>query len=61
MGNAQSIEFLGEVGGQAAESNDHGRLVLSYENSCLHEADVKLLEPRGWINDEIVGFVFEWV
>ena len=59
MGNIQSIEFLGEVGGEDDEVDDRGPLVLSYENSCLYAADVKLLEPRGWINDEVVGFVFE--
>ena len=34
-------------------------IVLSYEDSLLYQADVKLLEPGGWINDKIVGFAFE--
>ena len=59
MDNLHLTEFLGEVGGQGEEVNDRGPLVLSYKNSCLYEADVKLLERRGWINDEVVGFVLE--
>ena len=42
-----------------SDEMDNGEIVLSYGDSLLYEADVRLLEPRGWINDSIIAFVFE--
>ncbi|XP_062516455.1 sentrin-specific protease 8-like [Corticium candelabrum] len=35
-------------------------LVLSYYDSVLRQSDVLLLEPPHWINDRLIGFVFEY-
>ncbi|KAM8877515.1 sentrin-specific protease 8 [Synchiropus splendidus] len=35
-------------------------VVLSYENSLLRRSDVFLLEGPHWLNDQIIGFAFEY-
>lgn len=35
------------------------QVVLSYEDSCLYEEDVHLLEEGNWLNDKIVDFYFQ--
>ncbi|XP_065066692.1 sentrin-specific protease 8-like isoform X2 [Rhopilema esculentum] len=42
------------------EDMTQGAVVLSYGNSLIYEKDFQLLEPRGWINDTIVGFALEY-
>ena len=41
------------------EMAPQGKIVLSYGDCLLREADVKLLDRGGWINDKIIGFAFE--
>lgn len=36
------------------------RIVLSYNDSLLHESDVQLLESNNWLNDRIIGFTYEY-
>ena len=57
MGGTESV--AGSVIG--SDEIGEGKIVLKYGDSLLREADVRLLEPGGWINDIIVGFIFEWV
>ena len=35
-------------------------VVLSYHDSVLRHSDLLLLEPPRWINDRLIGFVFEY-
>ncbi|KAM9826206.1 sentrin-specific protease 8 [Syngnathus typhle] len=37
---------------------DH--VVLSYQDSLLRRSDVSLLEGNHWLNDQIIGFTFEY-
>jgi sentrin-specific protease 8 len=34
--------------------------ILSYYDSLLRQSDVSLLEPPNWLNDQIIGFAFEY-
>ena len=36
-------------------------IVLSYHNSLLRKSDVTLLDEPNWLNDNVIGFYFEWV
>ncbi|XP_066935690.1 sentrin-specific protease 8-like [Clytia hemisphaerica] len=33
---------------------------LSYHNSCLDEQDIVLLNDGCWLNDKVIGFMFEY-
>ncbi|XP_051919324.1 sentrin-specific protease 8 [Hippocampus zosterae] len=35
-------------------------VVLSFQNSLLRRSDVSLLEGPHWLNDQIIGFAFEY-
>nr|XP_056721877.1 sentrin-specific protease 8 [Euleptes europaea] len=35
-------------------------VVLSYMDSLLRQSDVSLLDPPCWLNDQIIGFAFEY-
>ncbi|NXG53740.1 SENP8 protease, partial [Psilopogon haemacephalus] len=35
-------------------------VVLSYMDSLLRQSDVALLDPPNWLNDQIIGFAFEY-
>lgn len=35
-------------------------VVLSYQDSLLRRSDVALLEGPNWLNDQVIGFVFEY-
>ncbi|NXX45988.1 SENP8 protease, partial [Tricholaema leucomelas] len=35
-------------------------VVLSYKDSLLRQSDVALLDPPNWLNDQIIGFAFEY-
>nr|CAB3265972.1 sentrin-specific protease 8-like [Phallusia mammillata] len=35
-------------------------VVLNYHDSLLRNSDVKLLEEGNWLNDNIIGFMFEY-
>ncbi|XP_075392271.1 sentrin-specific protease 8 [Tenrec ecaudatus] len=35
-------------------------VVLSYMDSLLRQSDVSLLDPPSWLNDQIIGFAFEY-
>lgn len=35
-------------------------IVLSYHNTCLTKDDVQLLENKSWLNDKLIGFMFEY-
>ena len=35
------------------------KIVLSYNNSCLVEDDIRTLDNGAWLNDKIIGFVYE--
>ena len=37
------------------------KTVLSFYDSLLKESDVNTLTEGCWLNDKIIGFVFEWV
>ncbi|KAM8972207.1 sentrin-specific protease 8 [Pelodytes ibericus] len=37
------------------------RVVLSYGDSLLRSSDVALLDPPHWLNDNIIGFIFEYL
>ena len=34
-------------------------IVLNFEDSLLRKSDVELLERGRWLNDKIIGFMFE--
>lgn len=34
-------------------------IVLNFYDSLLRKSDVKLLEKGQWLNDKIIGFMFE--
>ena len=34
-------------------------VVLNFQDSLLRKSDVKLLEEGQWLNDKIIGFMFE--
>ena len=34
-------------------------IVLSFHDSLLRESDLRLLEEGRWLNDRLIGFVFE--
>ncbi|XP_054627962.1 sentrin-specific protease 8 isoform X1 [Dunckerocampus dactyliophorus] len=36
-------------------------VVLSYQDSLLRRSDVSLLEGPNWLNDQIIGFAFEYL
>ena len=42
----------------ARKSED--QIVLDYHDSLLRESDLKLLDKPNWLNDHIIGFVFEY-
>lgn len=33
--------------------------ILTYGDTTLYQADIDLLEPGYWLNDNIIGFYFE--
>jgi len=33
---------------------------LSYHNTCLFESDIELLNDGQWLNDKLIGFMFEY-
>lgn len=35
-------------------------IVLDYHDSLLYESDVKLLQSSQWLNDKIIGFIYEY-
>ncbi|XP_046839796.1 sentrin-specific protease 8-like [Xenia sp. Carnegie-2017] len=35
-------------------------IVLNFRDSLLRRSDVKLLDERQWLNDKIIGFMFEY-
>lgn len=35
-------------------------VVLSYQDSLLRRSDVALLEGPHWLNDQVIGFAFEY-
>ena len=37
------------------------KTVLSFYDSLLKESDLNTLTEGCWLNDKIIGFVFEWV
>ncbi len=36
------------------------KIILNYNDSLLHESDLELLEPNQWLNDRLIGFVYEY-
>jgi sentrin-specific protease 8 len=36
------------------------KIILDYHDSLLYESDVHLLEPSQWLNDKIIGFIYEY-
>lgn len=36
------------------------RIILDYNDSLLHGSDLHLLQPNNWLNDRIIGFVYEY-
>ncbi|XP_072025826.1 sentrin-specific protease 8-like [Amphiura filiformis] len=44
----------------AAPAEEKQRYVLSYHNTLLRKDDVLLLNSGQWLNDQIIGFVFEY-
>ena len=36
-------------------------VVLSFNDSLLRKSDVELLNDAQWLNDNIIGFAFEYV
>lgn len=36
-------------------------IVLNYQNSLLRRSDVDLLQNRQWLNDQMIGFWFEYL
>ncbi len=40
---------------------DKDKIVLSYHDSLLHESDVGLLDDTKWLNDRLIGFVYEYM
>lgn len=36
-------------------------VVLSFHDSLLHDSDVLLLNEGQWLNDNLIGFMFELV
>jgi len=38
-----------------------GEVVLSYGDTLIREAEIKLLKGSGWLNDQIIGFAFEYI
>lgn len=43
-----------------AENGNEDSIVLSFNDSLIHQSDVDLLEGPYWINDTIIGFCFEY-
>ncbi|XP_053321007.1 sentrin-specific protease 8 [Spea bombifrons] len=37
------------------------KILLSYGDSLLRSSDVALLDPPHWLNDNIIGFIFEFL
>jgi sentrin-specific protease 8 len=35
-------------------------VVLSYNDSIIYESDLMLLNEKAWLNDRIIGFVYEY-
>ncbi|XP_076813512.1 sentrin-specific protease 8-like [Clavelina lepadiformis] len=35
-------------------------IIVNYHDSLLRKSDVRLLEPGNWINDKIIGFMFQY-
>ena len=40
--------------------NDDEKIVLNYHDSLVHKSDLRLLEPNQWLNDRIIGFVYDY-
>jgi sentrin-specific protease 8 len=40
-------------------SNDE--IVLNWNDSVLYSSDLKLLNSNGWLNDRLIGFVYEYM
>ncbi len=36
------------------------KIILNYNDSLLHDSDLELLEPSQWLNDRLLGFVYEY-
>ena len=36
-------------------------IVLNYYNSLLRQSDMDLLRGRDWLNDQLIGFWFEYL
>ena len=36
-------------------------IVLSFQDSLLRQSDLRLLEEGRWLNDRLIGFMFEYV
>lgn len=43
-----------------AEANSK-RVILSYHDSLITQEEVRILETNGWLNDILIGFVFEYM
>lgn len=38
------------------------KLILSYQDSCLYESDLKIIQSdSAWLNDRIISFYFEYL
>jgi Ulp1 family protease len=38
------------------------KLILSYQDACLYESDLKILQSESaWLNDRIISFYFEYL
>ena len=35
-------------------------IVLSFQDSLLRQSDLRLLEEGRWLNDRLIGFMFEY-
>lgn len=40
--------------------SNQNRIVLSYNDSLIHESDLKLLDEGNWLNDQLIGFFYEY-
>ena len=37
------------------------KVFLSYNDSIIYESDLKLLDTNNWLNDRLIGFVYEYL
>lgn len=40
--------------------NEYDSIILSYYDSLIHQSDLELLKEGQWLNDRIIGFVYEY-